>query len=105
MQKPLISLSRLFAERPALIFLDLSMPDMDGYQLCKMLRRSPALQEVPVVMLTSKNTLFDRIRANLVGASDYLIKPIQEQKVLTSLQRFHLIESKSKVVTTFSYQG
>ncbi|MBC7882552.1 MAG: response regulator [Anaerolineae bacterium] len=45
---------------------------MDGYQLCKMF---PALQEVPVVMLTSKDTLFDRILANLVGASDYLIKP------------------------------
>jgi chemotaxis family two-component system response regulator PixG len=104
-QKPFISMSRLFAETPALIFLDLSMPDMDGYQLCKMLRRSPALREVPVIMLTSKDTLFDRIRANLVGASDFLSKPIQEQKVLMSLQRLGLIEPNSKIVTTFFCQG
>jgi twitching motility two-component system response regulator PilG len=104
-EKPLMSMSQLFEERPALIFLDISLPDMDGYQLCKMLRRSPALKEVPVIMLTSKDTLFDRIRANLVGASDYLIKPIQEQKVLASLQSFNLLGFKPKVVTTFSYQG
>jgi twitching motility two-component system response regulator PilG len=104
-QKPLTSLSRLFAERPALIFLDLSISDIDGYQLCKMLRRSPALKDIPIVMLTSKDTFLDRIRANFVGASDYLIKPIQEQQVLATLERFDLLQSKSKVTPTFSYQG
>jgi DNA-binding response OmpR family regulator len=104
-QKPLTSLSRLFAERPALIFLDLSIPDIDGYQLCKMLRRSPALKDIPIVMLTSKDTFFERIRANFVGASDYLIKPIQDQQVLATLERFHLLQSKSKATPIFSYQG
>jgi twitching motility two-component system response regulator PilG len=104
-KNPLISLSQLFAERPTLIFLDLSMPNIDGYQLCKMLRRSPALRDVPIVALTSKATLLGRFRAHWVGASAYLSKPLQEHKALAILDRFHLLEPTSKFAPTFSYQG
>jgi twitching motility two-component system response regulator PilG len=104
-RNPLISLNQLFAERPTLIFLDLSMPNVDGYQLCKMFRRSPALQNVPIVVLTDKATLLGRFRAHWVGASAYLSKPLQEHKALAILDRFHLLEPTSKFAPTFSYQG
>jgi twitching motility two-component system response regulator PilG len=95
-EKPLTALSQLFRERPGLVFLDLSMPEIDGYQLCKMIRRSPALKDVPVVMLTGREGLFDRARAGLVGASEYLTKPVQEAKVLAVLERHGLIARRSE---------
>lgn len=101
-QKPLTSLSQLFAERPALIFLDLSRPDIDGYQMCKMLRHSPALRGVPIVRLTNKDTFFERIRACLAGASGHLVKPVQEQNMLATLEHFRLLESTPKIAGVLS---
>jgi two-component system, cell cycle response regulator len=59
-----------------LVFLDVVLPGMDGYQICKDIRKNPATKQTPVIMLTSKSSPFDRVRGSLVGCSAYLTKPV-----------------------------
>ena len=72
---------------PALIFCDILMPRLDGYQTCALLRRNPRFAQVPVVMLTSKDGLFDRARARLAGAQDHLTKPFTKDQLLQAVAR------------------
>jgi twitching motility two-component system response regulator PilG len=72
---------------PALIFCDILMPRLDGYQTCALLRRNPRFAQVPVVMLTSKDGLFDRARARLAGAQDHLTKPFTKDQLLQAVER------------------
>ena len=95
--KPLSSLSQVLRKQPALVFLDISMPEIDGYQMCKFLRRSPVMRDIPIVFLTGKDGLFDRVRANLVGANEYLTKPGQEEKLLAVLRRYGIIRPEPQV--------
>ena len=85
---PLTALSSLVREKPALVFLDITMPHLDGYDLCRMLRRSPTLQEIPIVMLTGRDGLIDRVRAKVVGASGYITKPFNTQSLVDVIQKF-----------------
>jgi twitching motility two-component system response regulator PilG len=85
---PLTAISSLVREKPALAFLDISMPNLDGYDLCRMLRRSPALQSIPIVMLTGRDGLIDRVRAKMVGASGYITKPFDAQSLSDVIQKF-----------------
>ncbi|MEB3212645.1 MAG: response regulator [Leptolyngbyaceae bacterium] len=85
---PLTAISSLVREKPSLVFLDISMPNLDGYDLCRMLRRSPALQSIPIVMLTGRDGLIDRVRAKMVGASGYITKPFDAQSLSDVIQKF-----------------
>ena len=71
-----------------LIFLDIMLPEMDGYQACKLLKDDPRTNSMPVVMLTSKRSSFNRMRGALVGCDKYLVKPIDPEQVQQVLQRF-----------------
>ena len=73
---------------PALIFCDILMPRLDGYQTCALLRRNPRFAQVPLVMLTSKDGLFDRARARLAGAQDHLTKPFTKDQLLHAVARY-----------------
>ncbi|NET26744.1 response regulator [Okeania sp. SIO1I7] len=84
----------LIERKPDLIFLDLIMPIANGYEICAQIRRISTLKETPVIILTSSNRLIDRVRATMVGCSDYLVKPIREKQVL---------EIVNKYVTSSSY--
>jgi twitching motility two-component system response regulator PilG len=86
--EPATSLSILARQVPQLILMDVSMPEIDGYELSSMLRRSQKLKDVPIVMLTSRDGIIDRLRAQLVGAVDYLTKPVQPDKLLSKVQYF-----------------
>ena len=68
-------LSKAVEHQPDLIFVDVIMPRLDGYQTCVLLKNHPRFSDTPIVMLTSKDSLFDRARARLVGSKQYLIKP------------------------------
>lgn len=85
---PLTAISSLVREKPSLVFLDISMPNLDGYDLCRMLRRSPALQSIPIVMLTGRDGLIDRVRAKMVGASGYITKPFDAQSLSDVIHKF-----------------
>ena len=87
-QDPLESISQIFQLQPDLILCDLVMPKLDGYDLCGMLRQSTAFRQTPILMLTGKDGFIDRVRAKMVGATDYLTKPFQEQELLMLLEKY-----------------
>ncbi len=87
-QDPLKIMSTLIKHKPKLIFLDLLMPVANGYEVCEQIRKTPSLKDVPVIILTAKDGLFDRMRAKVVGANDFLSKPIAYADVLRVLQKY-----------------
>jgi twitching motility two-component system response regulator PilG len=74
--KPAAAIDHLTRTRPTLILMDISMPNFDGHECCQLLRKSPNLKNVPILMLGNSNNLLDRVRSKLVGANDYIPKPI-----------------------------
>ncbi|MBO9998105.1 MAG: response regulator [Cyanobacteria bacterium SID2] len=82
---PLQALPMLIERKPDVIFLDLMMPVVNGYEICAQIRRVSALQNVPVIVLTSQDGLVDRMRAKIVKASGFLSKPIDPEKVLQKI--------------------
>jgi two-component system, chemotaxis family, response regulator PixG len=99
-QEPLSGIGILSKTKPDLIFLDLVMPNANGYDLCAFLRKTPIFQNTPIIVLTSQSSFIDRTRAKLAGASDFLTKPPEPQALL-SLVRQHLqsVMSDPKVVS------
>lgn len=83
LMEPARVLTMLVRDKPNLVLMDISMPEIDGYELCRMLRLSTALKEVPIVMLTGRDGLVDRIRARMVGATNYITKPFQPEQLLS----------------------
>ncbi|OLP17105.1 response regulator [Leptolyngbya sp. 'hensonii'] len=69
------ALSMIYHEPISVVLLDVMMPDVDGLEFCRTLRSLPQFQQLPVVMVTSKDTAFDRVKGKLAGATEYLIKP------------------------------
>lgn len=70
-----------------LIFLDIIMPGADGYDVCKIIRRHPEHKKVPVIMLTSKSSPFDRIRGTMAGCTNYLTKPVEHQRFRATVEK------------------
>lgn len=85
---PLEALNRVFQLQPHLILCDIVMPDLDGYQLCAMLRHSSAFRLVPIIMLSAKTSYIDRAKANMVGATDYLTKPFESTELLLLIKKY-----------------
>lgn len=79
---PIKALMQVIHSRPALILLDVTMPNLDGYELCSLLRKHPSFKQTPIVMVTGKTGLIDRARARLVGASGYLTKPFSQSDLM-----------------------
>lgn len=88
------SLFLLMQHQPHFIFLSLTMPITNGYELCSQLRKVTAFQNTPIVILTENKTLVDRMRAKIVGSTDFLGKPLNQEKVLEVIQK-HLKISAS----------
>lgn len=87
-QEPLSGIAALTKHKPDLIFMDLIMPNVNGYDLCNFLRKTPIFQNTPIIILTSQNSLIDRTRAKLVGASDFLSKPPDPQAMLNLVRHY-----------------
>jgi twitching motility two-component system response regulator PilG len=79
------ALAKINDHQPAIIFCDILMPRLDGYQTCALIKRSPRFSRTPVVMLSSKDGLFDRARGRMVGSSEYLTKPFTKDSLLTAV--------------------
>ncbi len=77
--------------QPDLIFCDILMPRLDGYQTCAIIKRNAKYAGVPVVMLSSKDGVFDKARGRMVGAQDYLTKPFTKDQLLKAVQQFGAI--------------
>ena len=78
-------LSKVVDHQPDVIFIDVMMPRLDGYQTCALIKNHPHFKNIPVVMLTSKDTLFDRARAKLAGSDEYLIKPFTKKSLVETI--------------------
>jgi len=76
------ALAKIADYDPDLIFCDILMPRLDGYQTCALIKKSPRFSETPVVMLSSKDGLFDRARGRMVGCDQYLTKPFTKDSLI-----------------------
>jgi twitching motility two-component system response regulator PilG len=85
---PLKALSLVFHLKPDLILCDITMPELDGYEICAMLRKSTAFRETPIIMLTGKDGFIDRVKARMIGATDYLTKPFGEGELLMLVEKY-----------------
>jgi twitching motility two-component system response regulator PilG len=85
---PVRALSLVFQLKPNLILCDITMPELDGYELCAMFRKSIAFSQIPIIMLTGKDGFIDRIKARMVGATEYLTKPFGEKELLTIVEKY-----------------
>lgn len=74
--------------RPDLILLDINMPRLDGYRLCKLIKKHEATQTIPVVMLSGKDGMFDKLRGRLVGCSDYITKPFEADALTHKVAKY-----------------
>ena len=89
-QDSMKALMKINSIRPDLILLDIGMPNVDGYQLCSLIRKSSILKDIPIVMVTGNKGLIDRARARIAGATDYLVKPFVQADLLRMIMR-HLM--------------
>ncbi|MGB5960647.1 MAG: response regulator [Coleofasciculaceae cyanobacterium] len=81
------AIATLLAKKPDLIFLDLVMPNTNGYEICTQLRKLSVFRDTPIVILTGNDGIVDQVRARLVGASDFLSKPIEPETVLNVVNK------------------
>ena len=79
------ALAEIRSARPDLIFVDIMMPRLDGYQTCALIKKNTRFHQTPVVMLSSKDGLFDRARGRMVGSDQYLTKPFTKESLLKAV--------------------
>jgi two-component system, chemotaxis family, response regulator PixG len=84
-EDPLKALMQILSSKPDVILLDISMPNLDGYELCSLLRKHPDFRNTPIIMVTGRTALIDRARAKLVRASGYLTKPFTRAELLKAV--------------------
>ncbi|MEN9247550.1 MAG: response regulator [Gloeomargarita sp. GMQP_bins_69] len=80
-------LPTLAQEKPALVLLDVLMPELNGYELCKLIRQHPELRHIPIIFLTGKDGLVDKMRARLLGVREYLTKPVDAEQLRQCVQQ------------------
>lgn len=82
------ALSKIVDHDPDLVFCDILMPRLDGYQTCALIKKSPRFHATPVIMLSSKDGLFDRARGRMIGSELYLTKPFTKDSLIAAVARF-----------------
>jgi len=86
------ALAKIADHRPDIIFVDIMMPRLDGYQTCALIKNNHNYKSTPVIMLSSKDGLFDKARGRIVGSEQYLTKPFTKDELLGAITR-HVIEA------------
>ncbi|WP_186375772.1 response regulator [Hyella patelloides] len=92
-QNPIMAIPKLLKIQPDIIFLDLVMPIVNGYELCAQIRRISQAKDTPIVILTGQDGLIDRVRAKIVGSSEFISKPVNQERVLSILRKYMLLKS------------
>jgi twitching motility two-component system response regulator PilG len=82
------ALAKIADHQPQVIFCDIMMPRLDGYQTCSLIKKNPRFKATPVIMLSSKDGLFDRARGRMVGSDQYLTKPFTKDSLLQTVATF-----------------
>jgi twitching motility two-component system response regulator PilG len=89
------ALSKISTQLPDIIFVDIMMPRLDGYQTCSLIKRNPRFSSTPVIMLSSKDGLFDRARGRMVGSDQYLTKPFTQESLLQAVRTYAVAGSNT----------
>ena len=82
------ALAKIADHQPQIIFVDIMMPRLDGYQTCALIKNNPMFTGTPVIMLSSKDGLFDKARGRIVGSDQYLTKPFTRDELLAAIRNF-----------------
>ena len=82
------ALAKISDHRPRVIFVDIMMPRLDGYQTCALIKQNPVLKSTPVIMLSSKDGIFDRARGRLAGSDCYLTKPFTKEGLIDAVNEY-----------------
>ena len=80
------ALAKITDHQPDLVFVDIMMPRLDGYQTCSLIKHNKVFKQIPVIMLSSKDGLFDRARGRIVGSEHYLTKPFTKDELLGAIE-------------------
>jgi twitching motility two-component system response regulator PilG len=80
------ALAKIADHQPDIVFVDIMMPRLDGYQTCSLIKHNKVFRAIPVIMLSSKDGLFDRARGRIVGSEHYLTKPFTKDELLTAIE-------------------
>ena len=80
------ALSKIADHQPDIVFVDIMMPRLDGYQTCSLIKHNKVFRSIPVIMLSSKDGLFDRARGRIVGSEHYLTKPFTKDELLSAIE-------------------
>lgn len=80
------ALAKIADSRPAIIFVDIMMPRLDGYQTCALIKNNSEFKGTPVIMLSSKDGLFDKAKGRIVGSDEYLTKPFGKSELMNAIQ-------------------
>jgi twitching motility two-component system response regulator PilG len=82
------ALAKISDYQPQVIFVDIMMPRLDGYQTCALIKQNPTLKSTPVIMLSSKDGIFDRARGRLAGSDRYLTKPFTKEGLIEAVNEY-----------------
>ena len=82
------ALAKIADQDPQIIFVDIMMPRLDGYQTCALIKNNQTFKSVPVIMLSSKDGLFDKARGRIVGSEQYLTKPFTREELLSAIRTY-----------------
>jgi twitching motility two-component system response regulator PilG len=88
------AMSKITDHQPDVIFVDIMMPRLDGYQTCMLIKKNQRFRDTPVIMLSSKDGLFDRVRGRMVGSDEYLTKPFTKESLLQAVKK-HVLTRKA----------
>jgi twitching motility two-component system response regulator PilG len=86
------ALAKITDQNPDVIFIDIMMPRLDGYQTCALIKKNKNYKSTPVILLTSKDGLFDRARGRIVGSDRYLTKPFTKDELLSAIKEHLVVE-------------
>ncbi len=88
------ALAKIVEQEPDIIFVDIMMPRLDGYQTCQLIKANQQFSKTPVIMLSSKDGLFDKAKGRVVGSDQYVTKPFTKDELLGAIRR-HVIERQA----------
>jgi twitching motility two-component system response regulator PilG len=91
------ALAKINDYAPQVIFCDILMPRLDGYQTCAIIKRNPRFSNTPVVMLSSKDGIFDRARGRMVGSQEYLTKPFTKDQLLQAVAQYAVVAQAAPI--------
>ncbi len=81
------ALAKVAQHHPDIIFVDIMMPRLDGYQTCALIKNNPKFRDTPVIMLSSKDSIFDKARGRIVGSEQYLTKPFSRDELIDAIKQ------------------